>query len=100
MNTNPGGSPMSDSTATLAQIAADRAMRAAAAYVAKHAGLNRGDLTGELTAALKRRLLTAVPAALDDAREALACGMSAVAEATFLASMALAGVAAAKEVLQ
>ncbi len=78
-----------------AQIAADTAMRAAAEYIRVH-GLKVLDYDAA-TACLKTYVKTRLLQALLDAREAFEAGMGAVAQQTFLASMRLAGIEAAKE---
>lgn len=78
----------------LGQRAADAAMRAAADYLAIH------HLTADmdaLCACLRSWSKIALPKALRDAREAIDAGMGEVGVQTFLASMALAGIEAAKE---
>lgn len=47
---------------------------------------------------LRANLKIRLPEALRDAREAMECGMTQVAETTFAASIAIAGIDAAKEV--
>lgn len=81
-------------TAGIAEVAVRIATRAAVAYLDAH-GLKADDeaLANSLKAMCKIRL----PAALHDANEAIQCGMASVAEHTFRASMALAGIEAAKE---
>lgn len=81
----------------LAEAAAAAAMRASVSYVKKQ-GTARPDLD-TWTAALRKHVKDALPAALEDAKAALECGMSSAAEQTFTASMVLAGIAAAKEAL-
>ena len=73
---------------------AEVAMRAAAEYLARHS------LTADpvaLTECLKAHLKAALPIALADAKRALDARMEAVALQTFEASLALAGIEAAKE---
>lgn len=87
-----------DGIERLARGAAAVAMRAAVAYAREQGA----DMTGKedaLVEALKRHVTAAVDPALTDARAALECGMAWAAQATFSASMAVAGIAAAKEVL-
>lgn len=78
--------------------AADTAMRACAEYLR----LNNVTVTDYDTAStiIRRHVKAAVGPALDDAKEALEAGMGQVASATFLASMKLAGFAAAKEIAE
>ena len=70
------------------------ANRAANEYLAGH-GLKADEKA--LVACLTSWVQTKFPEAMKDARTALDCGMKQVAEQTFAASMALAGVEAAKE---
>src|SRR5262245_39115733 len=79
----------------LGRAAAETAMRAAAEYVRVHGRTVRDWAAAEET--LRRHVRAALPAALADAREALDLGMAAIAQQTFLASMACAGIAAAEE---
>ena len=82
-------------TDALGTQAANVAMRAAALYIRQHS------LTVDIDAlisALRRHCAATLPVALADAKQAIDCGMSAAAEATFKASFANAGIAAAKEV--
>jgi hypothetical protein len=72
----------------------EAAMRAAAEYLRVH-GLT-ADLD-TLLACLRANAKIRLPQALAEAKEALDCGMAQVAEATFRATMALAGIDAAKE---
>lgn len=84
-------------TGALASTAATLAMQAAADYFRN---FRRFPTDLEAAAVVVRtHLKAALPAALDDAREAIECGMGDVAVATFAASVRLAGIAAAKEVL-
>ena len=79
----------------LGTIAAEVAMRAAAEYVRAN-NLKVVDYqaaTECLRSCIKNRLASA----LDDAKAALDVGMGQAAEATFRASMALAGIEATKE---
>lgn len=76
--------------------AADVAMRAAVAYLRNHD--LQADL-GALAACLKVHVRAALPEAIADARAAIEAHMpSGIAAQTFAASMALAGIEAAKEV--
>lgn len=79
-------------TQTLGGVAAHIAMRAAAAYLIQH-DLDADDAV--LTECLKSHCHIRLPQAMDDAKQAL--GMGSLAEHTFRASMALAGIDAAKE---
>lgn len=83
---------------SLAAIASNSAMEAAAAYI-RARGLKDGiDFKIDtLIEALRRHSKTALDLAMRDAREALACGMQDVAVATFTATFKLAGIEAAKE---
>lgn len=89
-----------DSIDTFARAAADIAMRAAIEYAREHdlevVALQHAE---SLCAAIRRHVQAAVGPALADARLALEAGMGWAAEQTFRASIALAGVEAAKEVL-
>ena len=67
-------------------------LRAALRYLERQGQCAPDDLQVRVTEAC----LAELPQALADAREALDVGMAAVAEETFAASMALAGIAAAK----
>ena len=80
---------------SLGTVAADVAMRAAAEYVRTN-NLKVLDYDAA-TACLKSYCKTYLPQALKDAKAAFDCGMNQVAEATFKATMALAGIEAAKE---
>jgi hypothetical protein len=82
-------------TERLGTAAADAAMRAAVEYL-RTRGLEVN--TDRLVDALRAHVKARLPEALRDAREALACRMTGAATATFLASMQLAGIDAAKEV--
>lgn len=76
------------------KIAADAAMRAAAAYLQQH-GL-KADVDA-LTECIRSWVRIKLPHALHAAKEAFETGMDKAGEATFLAEMALAGIEAAKE---
>jgi len=78
----------------LGGVAAEAAMRSAAEYLLHH------DLTAEpsaLCACLRSWIKIKLDEALRDAKQALEAHMPGAAEATFLASMRLAGIEAAKE---
>lgn len=79
----------------LGTIAANVAMKAFAEYVKAH-NLKVLDYDAA-TACLRSWCRIMLPRALDDAKEALDCGMTQIAEATFKATMAQAGIEAAKE---
>lgn len=85
------------SVQTLGAMASDCAIKAAFAYLERH-----GQMTLEncdkLSDSLRRLCRAALPIALQDAKEALDCGMRETAIATFKATMMQAGIAAAKEV--
>ena len=83
-----------DNTDGLAKAATLCTVSGAANYLRVHKLQADNDLLAEC---LKRHLQSALPKALADAKEALECGMDAVAEETFKASMVLAGINAAKE---
>lgn len=48
---------------------------------------------------LRARLQAAIPAALEDAKEAIECRMTEIAAATFAASIKVAGIAAGRDAL-
>ena len=81
-----------------AQHAADIVMRSGIEFIAA----NHADLVPQMTAddsmvvALREAVRGSLDSALADAREAMECGMTKVAEATFSASLRLAGIEAAK----
>lgn len=79
----------------LGTIAADVAMRAAAEYIRIN-NLKVLDYDAA-TECLRSYCKSRLPMALKDAKDALDCGMGQVAEATFKATMAMAGIEAAKE---
>lgn len=70
------------------------ASRSAGAFIAKRTDLGR--VPEDLFEFIKAELKTGLPAALDDAKEALDANMSAVAEQTFVASITICGIDAAK----
>lgn len=76
------------------RIGAETAMRAAAEYLRAHS--LQAD-TRALCECIRSWIKIKLPEALRDAKEALDAGMGQVAETTFRASMALAGIEAAKE---
>jgi hypothetical protein len=78
----------------LADVAVEIAARAAVAYLRQH---NIDADPRALEATLKSWVKIKLPEALRDAKQALEAGMGQAAEATFKASMALAGIEAAKE---
>lgn len=84
-----------DAVSGLAMMACRCATTAALAYIRQHQ-LHLDDC-GPLNACIAAHVKAAMPAALHDAKEAIDCGMRDVAEHTFAASMALAGIEAAKE---
>ena len=88
---------MKTATESLGSMASDIAVRAALAYLKKHNGMTLANCDS-LSIQLKRCCVAALPQALQDAKQALDCGMRDAAIATFKASMALAGIAAAKTV--
>lgn len=84
---------------SLGRAAVSIAMTAAVAYALRQ-GLTRDqlrDAVDDLTAYLRKHVHQALDQALEDARQALEANMPNQAEATFQASMALAGVAALNE---
>ena len=84
------------SVESLGTIAAAVACRAAIEWCRVHGQLGNVDID-QLTEAVRFHARMALPDALEDAREALDAHMGAAAEQTFRASMALAGIAAARE---
>lgn len=88
---------MSDTTprCDLVRPAVQAAMKAAKKYLHLHKLEADGDVLSE---ALAKHVKVRITEALDDAREAIECGMTDVAEQTFVVSMVLAGIDAAKEV--
>jgi hypothetical protein len=76
-------------------VAANAAMRSAADYFR----IQRVTVTdfGRATDLIKAHCKLAVSAALDDSRDAIECGMTDIAVATFRATFIQAGIAAAKE---
>lgn len=79
----------------LGTIAAETAMQAAAHYV-RHNNLKVLDYDAA-TACIRSWCKIKLPQALKDAKAAFECGMTKIAEATFKATMAEAGIEAAKE---
>lgn len=80
---------------SLGTLAANVAMKAAAEYVRAN-NLKVLDY-GAAAECLRSYCKTWLPIALSDAKDALACGMTLTAEQTFKATMAQAGIEAAKE---
>lgn len=78
----------------LGKVAAEVAMGAAILYLKQH---NLDADTGALAECLRTWCRIKLPEALRDAKEAIAAHMPQAAEATFRATMALAGIEAAKE---
>jgi len=85
-----------DDIGYLADIAAEAAMKGAAEWLAVNKIVPTAPTLMALTANLKATIAAALPQALADAREATECGMAQIAGATFVASMRLAGINAAK----
>lgn len=81
-------------TQGLAGIMVATAVKAAGQYLAVH-GLQADPDT--LAATINSWVKAKAPEALADAKEAMALGMTQVAEATFLATMVQAGIEAAKD---
>ncbi len=78
----------------LANVATKAALTGAREYLKAHQlKADPADLTERLRSWVEKML----PQALQDAKEAREAGMADVAEQTFLASMMLAGIGAAKE---
>ena len=80
---------------TLAKTAANIAMNAAAKYI-RHHNLKVVDYNVACDC-LKGWIKLSLPQALEDAKAALDANMSQIAQTTFRASMAQAGIEAAKE---
>lgn len=78
------------------KAAADMAMRAAADYLHLN-NLAASVNVSALIIALRKHVKDRMFAALDDTKAAFECNMRQAAEATFAASMKLAGIEAAKE---
>ena len=78
----------------LGSLAANQVMLAAAEYC--HAHNLKAD-PGALAECCRAHARLRLPEALADAKEAVDCGMKQVAVATFVATMRLAGIEAAKE---
>lgn len=76
-------------------VACQAAAKAAARYLQVH-DLDADD--GQMKEVLKRHVKARLDEALADVKKTLDCGMGDVASQTFLASMVLAGIDAAKEV--
>ncbi len=79
----------------LINVAGETAMRGAAEYLAAHNLVSNDDKA--LCECIKSWIKINLPQALADAKEALDAGMEQAANATFLLSMKLAGIEAAKE---
>ena len=79
---------------SLGTLAANVAMKSAAAYVRTHGLTVDVDV---LLECLRHSIRERITGALDDARDAFACGMADAAESTFVADMSLAGIEAAKQ---
>lgn len=82
----------------LVDIAASAMLEGAAAYMRAN-GRDPRAHADALTTSVREIAATALTAALNDARDAINIGMVDVGVATFVASMRLAGIAAAKRVL-
>ena len=83
----------------LGTLAAQTAMKGAADWFrANVTGISASDAADRLVPAIRKHAALALPAAMADAKEALDAGMGAAAEATFLASMKISGITAAKDV--
>jgi hypothetical protein len=87
---------------TFARTAADTAMRGAADYLTSQGTLDafrhNAAACERLIQAIRRTVRETLDSALDDAKAAIDAHMAGAAAATFVASMRLAGIAAAKEV--
>ncbi len=86
---------MTDSINTLGETAVKIAANAAHAWFAQHSA--KPVSLDAFCECLKANVKVYLPGALRDAREALEAGMYEVGQQTFAASMALAGIDAAKE---
>jgi hypothetical protein len=88
------------STDRLGQAAAEIVMRAAVQYLRQHdlvANVTANADLDRFLASIKQHTKAGLSAALDDAKEAFACGMDRVGEMTFRLAMSEIGVQAAKE---
>ena len=85
---------MTASIDSLGDLGAKTAMRSAANYLHQHKMTANVDA---LLECLRSWCKIQLPRALDDAKKAADCGMDEAAIATFTASMAIAGIEAAKE---
>lgn len=96
--THEGGNVANANLDTLGSRAADAAMRSAIeALVPTGARPTWTDAQVDgLLAAIRSELSVSLDGALADARQAFECGMGGFATATFMASMRLAGIRAAK----
>lgn len=74
---------------------ADAAIATARMAAVARLRVNHAIPTDDLDGIVKDEVAKALPEALDDAKEALECGMTDAALQTFSASMAIAGIAAA-----
>jgi len=89
---------MSSKMNDLGTIAAQTAMRAAAEWWNRNvSSVSASDAADRLVPAIRRHTKDALTQALADAKEALDAGMGSAAQATFLATMRLAGINAARE---
>lgn len=84
---------------SLGTVAAEVAMRSAAAYLQQHNADTQAINYSRLTEILRRATRAALSQALEDAREAFACRMDTIGVWTFQASFVIAGTTAAKEYL-
>jgi len=80
---------------TLTEVAATIAARSAGRYLERHN--LKAESPESLAESLRAMVKIRLPEALRDAKEALDCHMDKAAEATFAATMAEAGIDAAKE---
>ncbi len=91
----------SPATAALADRAVEMAMKSAAEYIRQNSTLPPDQIHyGSAGEILREEVKAALSEALTDAREALDANMGDVAVHTFAASMRLAGIRAAKRILQ
>ena len=90
---------LSQSVDSLGSQAANVAMKGAAEYLRTKGQKPNDAQIDAIVEALRRHTKNAVSSALADAKAAVEAGMGGFANATFFASMKLAGIAAAKEIV-
>jgi len=84
----------------LADVSVSIAARGCGEFLRKHGVDNIGPTTEAVWPFLRDAVKAALPAALDDARDAFTANMGKVAEQTFSASMVIAGIDGAKAYLR